>query len=116
MLGLYIITVAAGCLLPFLVEDSSDRKELMTIYALVFVSMVTLALMVLSDMAGLPTYGKPESIGIGVALMVLSLSIARLRRLLGIAHAHTHHEHGSYYFEHDRHHHHQHHHHDKAAS
>ena len=114
MLELYISVVIAGCILPFLIEND-DRKEKMTIYALVLASMVTLVLMVLSDMAGLPTYGKPESIGIGVALMILALSIARLRRLLGIAQsAHAHREHGSYYFE--RHEHNQHHHHDKAAS
>ena len=90
MLELYLLPVLSGCIIPFFIKDD-DKKEKMIDYGFVLASMIVLAVLVLSDMGGIPSYGKPESIGIGVALIILAVSISKLKRLVGEAHSTIHH-------------------------
>ncbi len=78
MLALFIIVVAAGMAIPFLMEE----KERILGYSLNLISIVLLIVMVRSDIAGLPGYEKTESIAIGTCMIVLGIVISKGYRII----------------------------------
>ena len=80
MLALFVLVVVAGMAIPFLMDDTVKGRILG--YGLDLISILLLMAMVMSDIAGLPSYEKSESIAIGTALIVLGITIAKGYRII----------------------------------
>lgn len=83
MVVLFLVTVAAGCAIPFFMEDGDTLKKRVFYYMMLLADVALMIIMIESNLAGLPTYGKPETIFIGCGAISICLMAARLSRIIG---------------------------------
>lgn len=76
---LFIVSVLAGCLLPFLCEK--DEKDKIITCIMMLGDLLLIVAMVHSDIAYLVYLGKPESIAVAACLMLLSIAIKKMQIL-----------------------------------
>lgn len=79
MSALYVITVVAGCTLPFLAENNKKDRIISGVFMLG--DLVLIIMMVYSDIACIKYLGKPENVFIAGCLMVLSIAANGIRSL-----------------------------------
>ena len=82
MVVLFIITVLAGFLTPFFIDETKSSRIIC--YAITLLDILAIAIMVFTEFIVLPSIGKNELFAIGIGVILVGIELSKIYRIAGI--------------------------------